>query len=119
MSDLNEFVVAQHATNLAMTGALARIEQSQKDMSQRLFGGDGQKGALPYFAEKDEKQCKENDTRFEKVETRVGSLETWKLGNLKWIGGAVAVLTAEGTALAFYFNHIASKVPQIVKFPVH
>lgn len=99
---LNGFIEAQHAQNLLTAGALARIEESLKNTNQRLLGGDGQQGAIPYMNEK-----------VEKVVTRVGKLELWKTGTVKWVAGAVAVLVFEGGALGFYFTHIAGKVQNL------
>lgn len=103
MSDqLNGFIEAQHAQNLVVMQALGRIEQAQKDTSQRLLGGDGQQGAIPYMSSK-----------VEKITDRVGRLEVWRTGTMKWVGGVVAVLTLEGGMLAFYFTHIAGKVQSL------
>lgn len=111
----NDFIAAQHTTNLNMVSSLARIEQMQKDTVQRLFGGDGQKGALSYMVESAKEQAESEADRAEKVEIRVGALEGWRSGTLKWIGGVVAVLTLEGTALAFYFTHVAGKIQDVMK----
>lgn len=103
MSDqLNSFIEAQHAQNLIVMQALGRIEQAQKDTSQRLLGGDSQQGAIPYLSAK-----------VEKVSDRVGKLEIWKTGTLRWVAGVVAVLTVEGGLLAFYFSHVSSRVQAI------
>lgn len=101
-SGINSFIEAQHALNVTMSNTLGRIEEAQKNTSQRLLGGDGQKGAIPYMNEK-----------LEKVTTRVGKLETWKVGTLKWVAGVVAVLTAEGALLGFYFSHLAARVQSV------
>jgi hypothetical protein len=102
MSDnqLNDFITAQHATNLSLTSSMSRIEQSMKDTNQRLFGGDGQKGVLPFVVEK-----------HDELEKRMGTVETWKTGTVKWVAGVIAVLTLEGSALALYFNYLSGKLP--------
>ncbi len=106
--DVNEFVTAQHNLNITMSQALARIEQHQKDTTQRLFGGDGQVGIRPYMAESAKTAAKEAGRRFDKIETRTTVLEGWKKGTVAWTAGAIAVLTFEAGALAFYFNSVAS-----------
>jgi hypothetical protein len=98
-NQLNEFINAQHAQNLTVMQALGRIEQAQKDTTQRLFGGDGQQGAIPYMA-----------SAAKELTVRVGALETWKTGTIKWVGGVCALLGAEGALLAFYFSHVSAKV---------
>jgi len=100
---LNTFIEAQHALNVTMAASLGRIEESLKNTNQRLLGGDGQQGAIPYMNDK-----------VEKVSARVGSLETWKAGTLKWVGGVVAVLTLEGTALALYINHVGKAAQDVL-----
>lgn len=105
MSDqLNDFISKQHERDIVNADRFARIETLLEQNSLRLFGGDGQKGALPYMQE-----------QHERVATRVGRLESWKSGTIKWIAGAVAVLTLEGSALAFYFNHVAGLVKEITQ----
>lgn len=97
---LGRFIEAQHATNLKMTETLSRIEQAQKDSSRRMFGGDGEKGAIDYIAEKTKKMCDDTD----KVSTRVTALETTN-GNAKsWLAGVIAVLGLETTAVGFYLS---------------
>lgn len=116
MSDnqhLNEFIAAQHQLNLTMSGGLARIEQCQKDTNERLFGGNGQKGVLPYLIEKADASAKEEGERIGKIELRTTALESWKTGTLRWVGGVVAVISLEGTALALYFNSVSGHVKAI------
>lgn len=114
MSELNDFIQSQHARDLENAKCQARTEQMLIDMNTRLFGSEGQKGVLPYIIETAEKSAKEAGCRFTAVETRTTALETWKTGTLKWVGGAVAVLTLEGTALAFYFNSVAKHVQAFI-----
>lgn len=107
MSELNDFIHAQHETNLHLTETLSRIEQSQKDTVIRLFGGEGQKGVLPYMIEQAEETARAASERTSKIEARVTLLENWKLGTLKWVAGCVAVLALEGTAFGMYLTHIS------------
>lgn len=65
-----------------------RIEQKVDDMSVRLLGGNGQKGALPMMYEK-----------HEALDTRVTQLETSSVRSKGWIAGAMAVITAIGAVL--------------------
>ncbi len=111
--DINEFASNQHSMNVEMCKTLARIEQSQKDTTQRLFGGDGQAGVLPYMAEQARTVAKEAGERVDKVELRLGAIETFKNGTIRWVAGAAAVLTAEAGLLTFYFSHISSRVQEI------
>ena len=104
--DANEFVGEQHSLNIKMFESLARIEQSQKDTTQRLFGAEGQIGALPYITKKAEESAKEVGRRFDKIETRTTVLEGWKKGTVAWTAGAIAVLTFEAGALAFLLQHL-------------
>jgi len=109
MSDqLNEFISDQHATNLHLTECLARIEQSQKDTNVRLFGGDGQKGTLPYMIEKAEETAKT-------IDGRIKVLENWRGTSRAWIAGAVAILGLEGSALGLYISRISSHIQMIQK----
>lgn len=78
---------------------MARTEQMLKDMNGRLFGGDGQSGVLPKLYE-----------NVREVEKRTGALESWKKSSRAWVAGAAAVLTLQGTALAFYFQHVAGHI---------
>jgi hypothetical protein len=113
MSDqLNDFIAAQHQTNLHLTESMTRVETLLAENSRRLFGGDGQQGALPYMMQKVEKTAEEQNVRFGKIEKRAGSLEGWKRASLAWIAGAIAVLTLEGSALALYFQHLTNKFPR-------
>lgn len=89
-----------------MGSALARIEQKLDDNSDRLFGKAGQKGAITFLHEANEEL---KDT-CGATNTRVTALENWKSGTLKWIAGAVAVLTLEGSAVAFYFHTVVAAV---------
>jgi hypothetical protein len=102
MSDFSSFVESQHALNIKMSESLGRIEESLRNTNQRLLGGDGQQGAIPYMS-----------GEVKKVNERVQKLETWKTGTLKWVGGVVAVLSAEAALLGFYFNHVSGKVQEI------
>lgn len=111
MSDpLNEFIFAQHQQNLKTTDSLARIEQMQRDTVQRLFGGDGQPGVLPFMSDAAKTCAKEEGERAAKIEQRVSLLEAFKTGTLRWIAGVIAVLTFEGTAVALYLHTIAGKI---------
>jgi hypothetical protein len=101
MSDqLNDFIAAQHQTNIHLSEGMARVETMLAENSKRLFGGDGQKGVLPYVVEK-----------HDELEKRMGVVETWKTGTVKWVAGVIAVLALEGSALALYFNYLAGKLP--------
>ncbi len=117
MSDnqLHEFIAAQHQLNLTMAGGLARIEQAQKDTNTRLFGGDGQKGLLPYMIESAATAAKEEGERISKLTERTTALESWRMGTNKWVGGVVAVLTLEGTALRLYFNSVSHHLQNLGK----
>lgn len=95
MSDqLNDFIAAQHQTNIHLAESMTRCQTILEENSRRLFGGDGQEGTLP------------------KIETRLQAVELWKIGTVRWIAGVIAVLTLEGSALALYFQHITSKFPR-------
>lgn len=41
MDQLNEFIAAQHQTNLHLTESMTRVETLLAENSRRLFGGDG------------------------------------------------------------------------------
>jgi hypothetical protein len=110
MSELNDFINAQHERDLLMTERFSRIAQSQEDMSARLFGGPNQKGMLTYMIEMAAETSKELRTDIKLIETRTGALESWKRSSKSWIGGAVAVLSLESMALGVYFNRIAGHV---------
>lgn len=58
----------------------ARVEQSVKDLSTRLLGGDGQKGVLFMMADS-----------HKELEGRVGALENKKSYAAGWIAGVGAV----------------------------
>jgi hypothetical protein len=96
---LNDFIAAQHQTNLHLTESMARVETLLAENSRRLFGGDGQLGALPLLYEK-----------VNVVEKRTGALEGWKRSSVAWIAGAIAVLTLEASAFALYFQHLSGKI---------
>jgi hypothetical protein len=49
MSELNDFIAAQHQTNIHLSEGMARVETLLAETNRRLFGGDGQQGALPYI----------------------------------------------------------------------
>jgi len=117
--DINEFASNQHSMNVEICKTLARIEQSQKDTTQRLFGGDGQTGVLPYMAEAAKTVAKEAGERVDKVELRLGAIETFKNGTIRWVGGAIAVISAEAALLAFYFNHMANRVQEVQSLLKH
>ena len=105
MSDsfVNDFITAQHELNRDMSAALARIEMKLDTQHERIFGANGVQGALPYMHEEKEK-----------LKTRVADLEGWKRGTLKWLAGAVAVLTLEGSALAVYVKY-ATDAAKVIK----
>lgn len=100
MSDYtNDFITAQHELNRDMAASLARIEQKLDTQHERIFGANGVPGALPFMHEEKEK-----------LKARVTALETWKTGTVKWVGGIIALLTLEGTAVGVcikYASHIA------------
>ena len=110
MSELNDFISTQHARDIEVAQALASIAQSQKDMSARLFGAEGQKGMLPYMLDAAASSAKELQSEIKSIEVRTSSLEGWKRSSKAWLGGAVAVLSLEGTALGMYFSRIASHI---------
>ena len=111
MSDqLNDFIAAQHVTNVHLAEGMTRVQTLLEENTKRLFGGDGGEGALPFIMRTQKENAKTAEERCEKVETRAASLEGWRKSSLAWIAGAVAVLTLEGTALAFYFNSVANHV---------
>src|SRR5271157_5194259 len=90
LEQCNDFINAQHTTNLRITECLARIEQSQKDSMVRLFGGEGQKGVLPYMIEKAEETTN-------KVNSRIAALERrramrWCQGHTQESGWPIASL---------------------------
>ncbi|HLX83778.1 MAG TPA: hypothetical protein VKR59_07760 [Terriglobales bacterium] len=107
---LNQLVRDAHARDLKFTDTLATIVQAQKDMSQRLFGGEGQQGILPYMVQCGEKRDEELKKSFKEINDRLTSLETWRTGTKRWIAGAVAVLALEGTAFGYWMNHAAALV---------
>jgi hypothetical protein len=104
---LNDFINAQHERDLCITKTLATIEQQQKDMSERLFGGPNQKGLLPYLIEQHAETAKDIRASVEKVNVRATALETWRTASTRWIAGAVAVLALQGTALGMWLTHTA------------
>lgn len=110
MSELNDFIQSQHTRDLTITAAIATMTQAQQDMTRRMFGGDGQKGAIDYIAESIADQRKTTG----EIAVRVGTLETWRTGSIKWVAGAVAVLALEGTALGLYFSKIAGHVTAVI-----
>jgi hypothetical protein len=97
-----QFMAAQSAINLTMTAGLSRIEQSQKDMSIRLFGGDGQPGLLTNC-----KECKSG------LDARLGALEGARISTRAWVAGALAVFTLEGSALGLYFSKVAGHLSDL------
>jgi hypothetical protein len=107
---LNDFIATQHQTNLHLTESMARVETLVAETNKRLFGGDGQEGALPYIMRQSEETKKEQSERHAALEKRTGKLETWRTGTIKWVAGAIAVLALEGSALALYFQHLSGKV---------
>ncbi len=110
MSELNDFINAQHNRDIEITKTLATIAQSQTDMSARLFGGEGQKGMLPYMIETAAATAKELRGDIKLVSDRTSALEGWRRGSKAWVAGAVAVLSLEGTALGLYFSKISAHV---------
>lgn len=104
----HEYVRQQQEINLKLTETLSRVEQKLDSNAERLFGAPGQEGAIKYLY-----------TEAEAVKVRVGLLETWKIGTVKWVAGAVAVLLMEGTALAFFANHVASAVKAVQAIKGH
>jgi hypothetical protein len=113
MSELNDFINAQHERDIELTRSLATIAQSQKDMSARLFGGEGQVGVLPYMIQTAKETAKEQLREVNLVTDRVGVLEKRQLSSRSWLAGAVAVFVFEGTALGLYFSKIAAHVSTI------
>ena len=114
MSDqLNDFIAAQHVTNVHLAEGMTRVQTLLEENTKRLFGGGGGEGALPFIMRTQKENAKTAEERCEKVETRAAALEGWKKSSLAWIAGAIAVLTLEGTALAFYFNSVARHVKTI------
>jgi hypothetical protein len=113
MSELNDFISTQHKRDIEVAEALASIAQSQKDMSARLFGSEGQKGMLPYMIEAASSSAKELQAEVKSIEDRTNALEGWKRSSKAWLGGAFAVLSLEGTALGMYFNRIAQHAQNI------
>lgn len=109
MDRLDSFIDSQHQTNTTLAAAMARMEQKLDDNSARLFGGPNQKGAITYLHEEHDKLVDEHKATVKSL----GALISWKRGTLKWIAGAVFVLGAEGTALAFYFHNIATLIKAI------
>jgi hypothetical protein len=104
----HEYVRQQQEINLKLTATLSRVEEKLDAQNDRLFGAPGQEGALKYL-----------HTEAEAVKVRVGVLETWKTGTVKWVAGAVAVLLMEGTALAFFANHVATAVKAVQAIKGH
>lgn len=116
MSDqLNEFINKQHDRDIENATRYTRIETLLEQQSERLFGGPNQKGTLQFLHEEHEKVV----ASVELVSGRVGKIETWKTGTVKWIAGAVAVLTLEGTALAFVLNHVSSAIKAVQAIKGH
>jgi hypothetical protein len=113
MSELNDFIAAQHQTNIHLSEGMARVETLLAETNRRLFGGDGQQGALPYMIQEAKATVEEQRRRFDKIEIRTGALEGWKKSSLAWIGGAIALLTLEGTALALYFNEASGHITKV------
>jgi hypothetical protein len=112
---LHEFIEKQHARDLVNAERYTRIETLLQQQGERLFGGPNQKGALVFLHEEHEKAV----ASVTLVSDRVGKLETWKTGTVKWLAGAVAVLTLEGTALAFFANHVATAVKAVQAIKGH
>ena len=110
MSELNDFINAQHTRDLDLATTLAKIEQSQQDTSARLFGGPNQKGMLPFMIETAAATAKELRVEIKDITTRTTVLEGWRTSSRAWVAGAVAVFALEGTALGLYFSKIASHV---------
>lgn len=114
MSDqLNEFIGKQHERDIVNAERYTRIETLLSQQSERLFGGPGQKGAITFLHEEHEELKREHAV----TAKQVGSVISWKKGMYKWAAGAVFVLTAEGTALAFYFHNIAALIKAIPGHP--
>jgi hypothetical protein len=109
-SNFNDFISEVHARDLKFTEIFAKISAQQEDLTSRLFGGVGQVGAIPYMIQTTKEQHAKMEERVDKIEVRAGSLETWRTGSKRWVAGALAVLTLEGTALGLYFSKIAAHV---------
>ena len=107
---LSEFIEKQHARDILNAERYSRIETMLTANSERLFGGPNQKGVLTFIHEEHAKACDATAL----IASRVGKLEAWKLGTLKWVGGVVALLSLEGTALAFYFSHVSATVNKVL-----
>jgi len=114
MTDLNDFIESVHTRDLRFTESIAKMAQAQEDMNRRLFGGDGQNGALDYIVTKVEESSKESIRQIAAISDRTVVLEKWRGNSRAWIAGAVAVLGLEGTALGLYLNHITSHVLTLV-----
>jgi hypothetical protein len=115
MSDqLNDFIAAQHQTNLHLTESMTRVETLLAENSRRLFGGDGQVGALPFIMQEVKQNAEKAEESCGKIEKRTRALETWKKNSRAYVAGVIAVLALEGSALAFYFNNVASHVKTVL-----
>jgi hypothetical protein len=96
-TDLLSIIQEQHKVNLETATALGSIQKTLEDNSARLFGAPGQQGAIPFL-----------HAEVEETKGKVEKLTVWKKGLYKWVAGALAVLTLEGTILIFGFEHLAA-----------
>jgi hypothetical protein len=111
-------VQQQGETNAAVAAQLAELAEAVKNLNHRLLGADGQEGALPYLARQFEAHKQDDDRHFADLKKPVDSLLRARLSTKRWIAGALFVLSAEGTLLAF-LAHYWSAAIEIAKAAAH
>lgn len=107
MSDINlltSLIVKQQEINQETASALGKMSGQLEDMSTFI------KNVYAGYKGGDEQLL----TKLVAVEAKADLVTQKHRDARKWLGGAVAVITLEGTMLGYYFTHLATKVSTIV-----
>lgn len=94
------------------TEITSQTNQRVEDMHTRLFG-NGQPGALKYLADAAHEAKEEAAKVRTELDSRVDKLEKFRIGDRRWVAGALAVLGTEGAGLGIYFHYLFGKVQSI------
>ena len=106
---IHDLILAQ-STEIANQGkTLAAIEQSQKDLIYRLFG-NGQPGTLQYLASADEKIRVDVGL----LKTNVDGINAQRMGDRRWLKGAMWVILGEVSFVGFFFKYLYDKIAPVV-----
>lgn len=107
MSDVNlltELVVKQQEINQKTAAALGKMSGQLEDMSTFI------KNVYAGYKSGDTELM----TKLVAVEAKTDLVTQKHRDTKKWLAGAVAVISVEGTMLGYYFTHLAGKVTTIV-----